>query len=359
MKFTGGRKIYFGYADFLRKKGHDVSVLVQDVSGDLAGTVEVEKVLDFSPQNIPECDLIVTTTPKETKLAWDSKKGKVVHFCQGYEITDLEKRISGKTIPNRYKNPGIINSLKLFKKRISWKKKIERINKIYQLPTHLVTIAQPLKKVLEERYNKTVQLCVNGIPEKFFFPRKDWTYRSFNRKNPLKIVNIGPIDVTFKGILTTIDAVKKAKESGLPVKFIRITPKVLEEDKAQSVVDEIHEGLKPEEVGEIMRNCDVYISNSTDGEGFGLPAVEALCSGLVCIYSKISSYSSFSERRDYCYFVEEYDVEATFNAIKDIIELPEEKFCELRKNSLEVSSDFSYEKSCNRFEEILLSITDK
>lgn len=359
MEFTGGLKIFFEYAHFLKKSGHDVIVLVQKESGRLEGTVEVEIVPDFLPVNIPECDLVIATTPHEVQIAWDSKKGDVVHFCQGFEIIDLEKRIRGQTIPNRFQKSSLLNSLKLFKKRLSWRKKVERIDKVYQLPTHLVTVTKPLKKILEERYKKDVSLCVYGIPEQFFCPRQEWAFQKFTKENPLRIVNVGPIDVTFKGIPTTIEAIQKAKDNGIPVRFIRITPKMIDEDHNQTAVDKTYEGLSPNEVGEVLRNCDVYISNSTDGEGFGLPAMEALCSGLVCVFSSISSYNNFSDRRDYCFFVPEYDSDSTFNAIKEIVELTEEKYYKLRKNSLAVSSGFSYEKACNRFEGILQNIVDK
>jgi glycosyltransferase involved in cell wall biosynthesis len=100
----------------------------------------------------------------------------------------------------------------------------------------------------------------------------------------------------------------------------------------------------------------VYISNSTEGEGFGLPAMEALSCGLLCILSSISSCLSFSDRRDFCFFVPERDPTATSAVLKEIIRSPSEKFVDIRKNALEISAHYSHEKACKNFEKILENI---
>ena len=54
---------------------------------------------------------------------------------------------------------------------------------------------------------------------------------------------------------------------------------------------------------ELYRNAYIFISSSLEGEGFGLPALEALACGVPSILTEISSYKNFDEKMDFAYFV--------------------------------------------------------
>jgi glycosyltransferase involved in cell wall biosynthesis len=362
MNFSGGRKLLFEYAVYLRSRGHDVNVLVQEKRGALSDMLEVTIVPDFSPDSIPECNLIVATTPREVRQAYESKKGEVIHFCQGFEITDLEQRLSGAVLPPRYQGNGILNKLKVAEKKRSWRKKLKRTDEVYRLPTHLVAVSRHLRDELEERYGRTVHLCENGIRRDIYHPPGNFSWQTFSRTTPLKIINIGPYKVTFKGIRTTIEAVRVLKSEGLPVHFIRVAPVILDEERNEPAVDEFYENIPSDKLAELLRSCHVYISNSTEGEGFGLPALEALSSGLIAVLSSISSYRNFAagtgETGNFCYFVPEGDSTATAESVRKIISAPEEEICELRENALTVAKSFSFDKSCSEFEKILENISE-
>jgi glycosyltransferase involved in cell wall biosynthesis len=45
------------------------------------------------------------------------------------------------------------------------------------------------------------------------------------------------------------------------------------------------------------------VSSSFEMEGFGLPAMEALASGVPSILTEISSYKNFDKEKDFAYFV--------------------------------------------------------
>jgi hypothetical protein len=151
MKFSGGRKLMFDYAAFMKKQGHKCDVIVEEERGDLAGTIEVKVVPSLSKEYLPKCDLIIASDPREVKQAHQAKCGKVVHFCQGFEITDLEERISGKVLPPRFEKKGFKNQLILFKKRITWRHKLRLFESIYRMPSHLITISIHLKEILEKK----------------------------------------------------------------------------------------------------------------------------------------------------------------------------------------------------------------
>ncbi len=353
MNFSGGRKLYFEYVQYLRTQKHDVKLLIQEQRGALSEMLDITIVKDFSPKNIPQCDIIVATTPREVEKAYNAKKGTVVHFCQGLEITDLEQRINGLVTPQKYAGSGLINRIKLAKKRRSWAKKKIRIEKVYSLPTKLITVSKHLKEELEERYNRTVALCTNGIRQDIFYHLPEIKWGNFSKANPLQIVNIGPRKVTFKGIETTLKAIKILKQKGLPIKFIRIAPKILDYERKNSDVDSFYENIPSEQLANILRSSHIYISNSTEGEGFGLPALEALSSGTIAVLSSISSYKNFSEIENFAMFVPEGDADATAETVEKTYNMAIDNICEIRNNALKVAAELSFDKSCRKFENIL------
>ena len=353
MNFSGGRKLLFEYASFLRKRGHKVDVLVQREKGALKGMLSVSVVTAFTRNEIPECDLIVATTPREVQNAYDSQRGKVIHFCQGYEITDLEQRVKGKVLPPRYQKKGILAKFRIIRKKLSWRKKIKRINKVYDLPTELVTVSKHLQKELELKYGRTVYLCENGIHNEYFYPTKNFYWHKFTEEQPLKIINIGPSKVTFKGINTTIEAIKILKKKKLPVMLIRVAPHIETHEYENAIIDKCYENIPPENLGELLRNSHVYISNSTEGEGFGLPAMEAISSGLITILSSINSYKNFSNKKNFCYFVPENNAEKTAEILEKILTMSRGEVGKMRAAALAVSNKFTFKYSCETFEKIL------
>lgn len=357
MNFSGGRKLLFDYAIYLRSVGHEVDVLVQRRKGGLKDYLPVTVVPDYSAANIPDCDLVVAMTPREVAQAWKAAPDRVVHFCQGFEITDLAQRLTGEVLPPRFQGRGLWHSLRLARKKLSWRRKLARIDRVYRFPTRLITVSKHLKDELERRYGRPVALVVNGIDNGRFFPDPEWIHEEFGPSRLLRVINIGPKDVTFKGIDTTFKAIESAKNDGLPIEFIRVSPKPMAGEKDDPLVDVFHESLTQDELGEAIRRADVYISNSTEGEGFGLPAMEALSCGAVCVLSSISSYKNFAaERSDYCLFVNEGDATGTVAALKKIINMSPADFAAIRAAAIEVSVDYAMDKACARFEKTLKDI---
>lgn len=359
MKFSGGRRLMFDYASYLIEKGHNVKILVNEERGELAGTVPVTVIPEFTREYIPDCDLIIATSPKEVRQAWDCSRGKVVHFCQGFELTDLEHRLNGKVLPPRFQGKGFFHALKIFRKKFTWRRKYKEFDEVYKLPTYLISVSAHLQKELEERYKRPAPLCRNGVDLNMFYPNPDWKPETFSEKRPIRIINIGPIEVTYKGIQTTLEAVEKARKKGIPIELTRISPITCKSEQGRELPYKLHEKLPRDTFCKLMRESDVYISNSTEREGFGLPAMEALASGLVCVFSNILCYRSFSPRKDHCFFVPEWDADATVEAIEKIYRMSPEELTRYRKNALEVASDFSHQKACAEFEDILRKISEE
>jgi glycosyltransferase involved in cell wall biosynthesis len=357
MKFSGGRWLMFEYAKFLADQGYDSTILVTRKTGELTAKYEATEIPAFNEKYVPDCDLIVATSPDELEKGWRCRKAKkVVHFCQGFDLIDMEHRVQGKFIPPRYQGGGFLGVIRRFRKRIQWRRTLRQWDAVYRLPTYFISVSQHLTDELERRYRRPAPLCRNGVDLTIFKAATDWSPPRFSPGRPMRIANIGPYHVTYKGIPTTFDAIRLAMERNLPVEFIRITKEPSEFEKEAPFPFRLHENPPSPEMAEIMRSCDVYISNSTEREGFGLPAMECMASGLMVILSDIQCYRSFSDRSDFALFVPEGNAEKTVAAIENILNMTPEEMTKFRNKSLEVSSTFSHEAACRRFEELLIGI---
>lgn len=359
MEFSGGRKVFLEYACRLAAAGrHHVRVLTLRNEGALKNKVNAVEVPRFDASTIGAADVIVGTTPGDVRAAFGSRSAPVVHFCQGFEIDDLEQRVQGKVIPARYQGGGLWGKLRLFRKKFNWRARISEFDAVYRLDTTLAVISPHLKARLEQRYRRPVSIVKYGVHKEFFHPSAAPSeFPSFDAARPCRVVNIAPRSVTFKGVPTTLDAVRMARLGGAPVRLTRITP-----DKAEArnyerdVVDELLVGLDAAGVADVLRSSDAYISNSTEGEGFGLPAMEALSCGVPSILSGISSYRAFSCRDDFCLFVPEGDAAATARAIASLASMPSAARSAMSKAALEVSSEFSFDKALESFEKLLAAV---
>lgn len=348
--------LLFLYAEFLSARGHDVKLLVKSKAGTLSCSV-ASVVPSFSSEHIPSCDLIVATSPAEVKEGWESGKGsKVVHFCQGFDLIDMEHRIQGRFLPPRYDGSGFLHGIRMLMKKRQWRKTLRRWDEIYRLPTYFISVSEHLSSILEKRYGKPAPLCRNGVDLKILHPPENWEPPKFSALRPMKIVNVGSYDVTYKGLPVSYDAIMQAKKRGIPIEFIRISKDVSEYERNIPVGFKMITDPERGEFAGILRSCDIYLSNSTEREGFGLPAMESMASGLIDILSDISCYRSFCKDRDFCLFVPEGDAKATADAIEKVYRMSPEDFMTIRKKSLEVASTFSQDLACLKFEEILNKI---
>ena len=363
-KHTGGMMILLNYASALAGLGHRVEVLTTSSQGPTRYLApDAREVPELTSRTIPESDILLATGLHEVDAGQRSGRGTTVHFCQGFQIADLEER--WETIEQRLNEgsltlwmPPFLRSLRTSLKKRSWTKRIAYAEHVYRLPTQMIACTPHLKKLMEDRYGRRVHLCRYGIP-KAFSPAPQQRMESFDAQRPCRVVCVGGYQRWFKGIETTNQVITLAKAKGLPVQYVRVSPTPFYDNESQlGLIDEFHTNLTAEQLGEVFRGCDVYISNSLESEGFGLPAMEAMCCGLPTILSNISSYSQFSDEgvKDYCVFVPQRGVEETLEALQRLIESPPGFRRGLRENALRVAEEYEPKRSNQRFSRILQQI---
>jgi len=341
---SGGVKVVSQHVKLLNEMGYEALLMTRTMQRDskLAELNLYEKpTLVKTDDDIPDCDVYVGSLYNDMKGLFQRGKGKVVHLCQGYEPIDFTSRIEGEAITGRYLRKGVF-SIWRYIDVLKFKRRIKEIESIYALPTVKAAVSKHLAELIQKRYRQKCFLIQNGIDPNIFYPDER---RILGEKGRIRILSVGPIDVGFKGIPDTLQSIKILKDKGIKLEFIRVSPHPpSEREEVGKGVDQYYINLKEKEMAELYRNTDIFISSSLEGEGFGLPAMEALASGVPSILTEISSYKNFDEKMDFAYFVPTHQPEKIAEGVLTFIEDRglREKF---RERGMSVSKGFTLERT--------------
>jgi len=320
----GGVKVFLQHVRLLNEMGYETAL----IAGKVAPDVNLAEELDFNGEliiaktdelfDIKNFDLVVGTLFSDVKMLFEKKKGKVVHLCQGYEPIDILSRITGEVRTEKYLRRGLFSILRSYIDQLKFKRRIHEIESIYGLPTTKAAVSKHLVDLIEKRYSQKCFLIRNGIDSSIFYPGER---RIWGEGGKIKILSVGSCHVGFKGIPDTLQAIRILKDKGIDVELIRVSPHPpSKQEKNASVVDKYYMNLKEEEMAELYRKTDIFVSSSLEGEGFGLPAIEALACGVPSILTEISSYINFDDDRDFACFVPVHRPDRIAEAIFTLIE---------------------------------------
>ncbi len=341
---SGGVKVVSQHVKLLHEMGYEVFLATRNMQrgSNLTELNLYEKpILVKTEDNIPECDIYVGSLYSDVKNLFQRGKGRVVHLCQGYEPIDFSSRIEEGVITERYLRKGVF-SIWRYMDVLKFKKKIKEIESIYGLPTVKAAVSNHLTELIQDRYRQKCFLIQNGIDPNIFYPDER---RIWGGHGKIRILSVGPMSVGFKGIPDTLQSIKLLKERGVSVDFIRVSPHPpSEREEVGRVVDQYYMNLREQEMADLYRRMDIFISSSLEGEGFGLPAMEALASGIPSILTEISSYKNFGPGKDFAYFVPTHRPDRIAEGVIAFIENKGlREGC--RENGIAVSKEFTLEKT--------------
>jgi len=326
----GGIYVIFQHLEMLVKMGHDAFLTTVGANPDWYPLkVPVYHVPRLDSDSLPSADIIVATYWSTVRPVVESKRGIPVHLCQGYEGDFKELQAQKSDIDMAYS---------------------------YDIPKLIVS--PHLDGFLSPRFKAKTHYVGQMIDKDVFYPLPKALNDSINR--PFTILVVGPFESDFKNIAAALMGIKFAKKRlKTPVKLIRVSQLPLSNEEREILQpDEYHFHVPHNEMGEIYREADLFISMSKEAEGFGLPAVEAMACGVPTILSRVSSYMGFDETTDYSFFVDGSDLESLAHAI---VETCENRA--LRENLAHrgkiIAAKFSEENLINRLIESFAIILDK
>ena len=253
-ELNGGNKVVGLHAGLLRRNGDDVLVLGEGPRpGWFPRDVEYRDLT--RPFSLPSQDLVIATFWTTIAAASRLELGPLAHFCQGYE-GDLPHM--AERLPD--------------------------IEAAYSTPVPLFAVTPFLAERIGRRFGRPSRVVSPSIDRRFR-PR----VRIGPRRRPWILVP-GIYESTIKGVETALRAVHELRESGVQARVGRVSILPLSDaERAILEPDQYHLSIAPEDVARHFRAADLLILPSLAAEGFGLPLLEAMASGLPAVASRIPS----------------------------------------------------------------------
>lgn len=259
-ELNGGHKVALQHAELLRSMGDEVTVLAEGPKPDWseAGARWVDTTRD-TPE-LPPQDLVIATYWTTISRALALEAGPVAHLCQGYE----------GALPHALESRAEIEAA-------------------YSLPLPALTVSPHLSDLLRDRFGRESRV----VP-----PPLDPRFRPAVRLRPSRrpwIVVPGIFESEVKGVRTALAAVARIREQGVPARLLRISAWELgDEERGVLPADRALCGVRPREVADALRRCDLLLMPSREQEGFGLPLLEAMASKVPAIASRIPSVTAYA-----------------------------------------------------------------
>lgn len=259
-ELNGGNKVVFQHAELLRRLGHEVTIAAEGARPEwvsFGGTYLDRSVVAASPIRY---DLVIATFWTTVRQALDFDLGPVAHFCQGYE--------------------GALEHLR---------PRLAEIEAVYREPLPTLVVSPHLAPFLREKFGRESAIAP---------PPLDPRFTPADRPGPSGIPWIavpGIFAAPVKGVATALAAITRLRGRGLPVRVLRFSILPLDaEERSQLEPDRYLCGVAPEEIAHEVRSADLLLLPSREGEGFGLPLLEAMASGTPAVASAIPSIRGFA-----------------------------------------------------------------
>jgi hypothetical protein len=264
---SGGIRVQLAQADALIARGHRVRIVTKGLPLTWRSSrAEWIYVDDFNTYDARRDDFVIATFWTTLSAAFAIAPEKALHLCQGYEgAFTAYQSIRGE------------------------------IDAAYRLPIPKLVVAKSLIEICRQ-FTDDVTYIGQIVDEDFF------RAGTATENTPLRVLLSGESQVDLKGIADGYGAAAHARWFHQRFELIRVSPWAPSREEPLDSVQEFHVALDTREMTRLMHSCDVLIAPNHRQEGFGLPAAEAMASGVATVLTSIPSYLSFDDVHDYALF---------------------------------------------------------
>jgi len=316
-ELAGGTRVAVAHADVLTDRGHDVTLITK--GRPLTWRRSHAKwsfVESLQEADVSDFDFVVGTFWKTIPATYAIAGERAIHLCQGYE--------------------GSFTAYRADK---------EAIEAVYRLPIPKITVSPHLVDICR-RFHDDATYVGQIVDDDFFRPHEE--------RGGTRVLLVGPAQADFKGIDVGYDAVRRARARGAAFDLIRVSQWIPADGEPVDLASEFHFALSSTEMARLIASCDMLLGPSRAEEGFGLPAAEALASGVPAVLSEIPSFLSWAGTHDYALFTPEGDGEAMAEALRRLLG-DRELRARLARRGREVVEQFRGEKTGERLERFFMT----
>jgi glycosyltransferase involved in cell wall biosynthesis len=281
---AGGIRVCVAHGDVLTDRGHEVTLITKGAPLTWRGSrARWQHVDSWDEVNAKAFDFVVGTFWRTIRHAYAIAPDRAIHLCQGYE--------------------GSFTAYQEFK---------GEIDNAYRLPIPKITVSPHLVGICREFFDDATYIG-QIVDDDYFQPHA-------NSGGAPRVLLVGPMQADFKGIDVGYAAVRRARENGRTFDLIRVSQWAPADGEPSDLATEFHVALSTSDIVRLMASCDLFLAPSRHQEGFGLPAAEAMASGLPGALSEIPSFLSWNEQHDYALFTPEGDGIALGNALVTLLD---------------------------------------
>jgi len=258
-ELNGGNKVVFQHAALLNEHGDEVTVLAEGPKPDwIRIEARYHDTAAAPPPRLADQDLVIATYWTTLGQALRLAAGPVAHFCQGYE-------------------GGLVHLAPL----------LPQIEAAYARKLPALTVSPHLAELLLARFGRESRVVPPPLDPLFRPSRLPW--RRWARSRPW-IAIPGIFQAEVKGVPVALAAVRSLAAGGLHCRVLRFSGFPLDAAERDLLAPDLYlHGVPPRTVARALRRCDLLLFPSRAEEGFGLPLLEAMASGVPAVASKIPS----------------------------------------------------------------------
>jgi glycosyltransferase involved in cell wall biosynthesis len=267
---SGGVRVQLAQADALVARGHRVRLVTKGLPLTWrTSRAEWIYVDDFDRYDASDDDFVIGTFWLTLQPALNIARERALHLCQGYEgAFTAYQPIRGE------------------------------IDAAYRLPLPKLVVSKHLIPICRQ-FSEDVTYIGQIVEDEFYRSRAP------RENDPLRVLLFGQSQADLKGIDEGYGAVAHARWFHQKFDLVRVSPWAPSREEPLDSVQEFHVALTTREMTRLMHSCDALVAPNHREEGFGLPAAEALASGIPAVLTAIPSYQSWDERQDYALFAPE------------------------------------------------------
>jgi len=281
----GGVKVVFQHVEALRALGYDAGIVSPEPTPAwYPGAEKLHRQVDeLTPESIGKADIVVATIYHTVPVAERVEGAVVAHLCQCYE---------GDYEPIRDQWP--------------------EIHALYAEPTIKLAVSPHLARIIEERYGQACHWIPQPLDTSRFVPPA--VERSDASK--FRVMVAGRWDLDVKGVERAVRGLAMLRGESPEIELVRLTQEAFPEELEFWPGAEMHAGIDPSRVPELMQSIDLYVSMSGEVEGFGLPTIEAMSCGRPVVVSDIGANRALDPDERASMRVPADDLEALASAVR-------------------------------------------